>query len=212
MAPAIFRFYTDAKDGVSYSKKNTPLLTKLECRQRRWASNFYRNPDFRVTYGGIEWLDTEAAFQYFRWIRDVDGESADVRAARLEFAEHIRHAPTPSKCYFMQAFVKFRRSDGVAYCNGPFPSFRPMGTVVMDAYNRGVRRPDFDPNADYRLMLEINEAKYLQNAILMARLKATGNDIITEHSARDRRWADGGDGSGQNWLGKILMHVRDTAA
>lgn len=205
----IFRFYSDSKDGVTYNKKVTPLLTKLECRQRRCFSNFYRNPGFSFEYNGITWLDSEVPFQYYRWHRDVPGETADVRAARLEFAEHIRTALTPAKCYFLQSFVKYRKSDGSAYSSAPFPGFKPYADLVMAAYNRGVRRPNFDGNADYQLMLELNEAKYLQNTNLMAQLKATGTSTVVEHTARDRRWGDGGDGSGTNWLGQVLMHVRD---
>jgi len=37
----------------------------------------------------------------------------------------------------------------------------------------------------------------------------TGDKILIEHTYKDSYWADGGDGSGQNWLGKILMIVRD---
>lgn len=208
--PEVFRFYGDAKDGVSYSAKNTPELTKKQCKERRWLCNFFRDPNFEFTFDGVVWKDTEIPFQYLRWIRDVPGgETPEVKAARLEFAEQIRNAPTPAKAWFLANFTKSRKLDGVAYCNGPFPSFKPYADIVMAAHNKGVRRPDFDGDADYQLMLELNECKYLQNAYLMARLKATGDATLVEHSARDRRWADGGDGSGTNWMGKVLMHVRD---
>jgi predicted NAD-dependent protein-ADP-ribosyltransferase YbiA (DUF1768 family) len=204
----VFRFYTDSKDGVTYNAKVTPLLTKKECKERRWASNFYKNPGFSFDYDGVKWLDTETAFQYHRWIRNNPDEAPEVTSARLEFAECIRSAPTPSKAYFLQSFVKYRKSDGVAYCNAPFPGFQPYAELVMTAYNHGVRRPSFDGDADYQLMRALNEAKYTQNAALMAKLKATGDALIVEHTARDSKWGDGGDGSGTNWLGQVLMHVR----
>ena len=205
----VFRFYGDAKDGVSYSIRNTPELTRQQCRERRWACNFYRDPNFDFSFDGVVWLDTEIAFQYHRWIRNVPDESPEIKAARLEFAEHIRNAPTPAKAWFLANFVKHRKFDGVAYCNAPFPGFVEYAKLVMASYNRGVRRPDFDGDADYQLMLELNECKYLQNDYLMARLKATGDATLVEHTARDRRWGDGGDGTGTNWMGKVLMHVRD---
>ena len=37
----------------------------------------------------------------------------------------------------------------------------------------------------------------------------TGNAEIIEHTSNDSTWADGGDGSGKNWLGKILMDIRE---
>jgi predicted NAD-dependent protein-ADP-ribosyltransferase YbiA (DUF1768 family) len=33
--------------------------------------------------------------------------------------------------------------------------------------------------------------------------------MIIEHTKNDNYWADGGDGSGKNMLGKILMEIRD---
>jgi N-glycosidase YbiA len=40
-------------------------------------------------------------------------------------------------------------------------------------------------------------------------LLETGDACIVEHTARDRYWADGGDGSGRNMLGRLLMRVHD---
>jgi predicted NAD-dependent protein-ADP-ribosyltransferase YbiA (DUF1768 family) len=39
-------------------------------------------------------------------------------------------------------------------------------------------------------------------------LLESGDARIVEHTARDRYWADGGDGSGRNMLGRLLMRVR----
>ena len=40
-------------------------------------------------------------------------------------------------------------------------------------------------------------------------LLKTGNAIIIEHTSNDFYWADGGDGTGKNRLGGLLMKVRD---
>lgn len=40
-------------------------------------------------------------------------------------------------------------------------------------------------------------------------LYKTGDDEIVEHTPRDHYWADGGDGSGKNMLGKLWMKIRD---
>ena len=32
---------------------------------------------------------------------------------------------------------------------------------------------------------------------------------IIEHTAQDDFWGDGGDGRGENWLGRLLMSLRD---
>jgi ribA/ribD-fused uncharacterized protein len=52
-------------------------------------------------------------------------------------------------------------------------------------------------------------AKFTQHADLQAVLLATGDLKIVEHTENDAYWGDGGDGSGQNMLGRILMQVRD---
>lgn len=51
--------------------------------------------------------------------------------------------------------------------------------------------------------------KFRQNNHLTHLLVSTGNKILTEHSHKDSYWGDGGDGTGQNALGKILMEVRE---
>lgn len=39
-------------------------------------------------------------------------------------------------------------------------------------------------------------------------LLETGEDDLIEHTVKDRYWADGGDGSGKNRLGVLLMRLR----
>eukprot|EP00049_Salpingoeca_infusionum_P014072 m.262219 g.262219 ORF g.262219 m.262219 type:complete len:162 (-) comp15587_c2_seq2:287-772(-) len=51
-------------------------------------------------------------------------------------------------------------------------------------------------------------AKFSQHKHLKAILLSTGERELVEHTANDRCWGDGGDGSGQNKLGKCLMRVR----
>jgi ribA/ribD-fused uncharacterized protein len=55
-------------------------------------------------------------------------------------------------------------------------------------------------------------AKFTQHADLQQLLLATGEAKIVEHTRRDSYWGDGGDGSGRNMLGRILMEVRDAIA
>jgi ribA/ribD-fused uncharacterized protein len=52
-------------------------------------------------------------------------------------------------------------------------------------------------------------AKFTQHADLKQALLATGDAAIVEHTPRDSFWGDGGDGSGANWLGRLLMELRD---
>lgn len=68
-------------------------------------------------------------------------------------------------------------------------------------------RPDWNVVRD-QVMLVAVRAKFHQHESLRQLLLSTGDAILVEHTEKDRYWADGGDGSGQNKLGQILMKVR----
>ena len=51
-------------------------------------------------------------------------------------------------------------------------------------------------------------AKFAQHPDLAALLAATGDARLVERTENDSFWGDGGDGSGENMLGRILMEVR----
>jgi ribA/ribD-fused uncharacterized protein len=52
-------------------------------------------------------------------------------------------------------------------------------------------------------------AKFSQHQDLAELLLATGDALLVEHTENDSYWGDGGDGSGKNMLGQVLMRVRD---
>ncbi len=58
------------------------------------------------------------------------------------------------------------------------------------------------------VMYDVVLAKFEQHADIRERLLSTGEATIVEHTANDDYWGDGGDGSGRNMLGRILMRVR----
>jgi N-glycosidase YbiA len=59
------------------------------------------------------------------------------------------------------------------------------------------------------IMREAVRAKFRQHAELRATLLATGGAMIVEHTENDSYWGDGGDDSGKNMLGRILMEIRE---
>jgi len=59
------------------------------------------------------------------------------------------------------------------------------------------------------IMQKAVQAKFDQHADLAALLLGTHDARLIEHAPDDAFWGDGGDGSGRNMLGQILMQLRD---
>ena len=83
----------------------------------------------------------------------------------------------------------------------------------MEAAKHGRRRdiplrPDWDTVKD-DIMLTAVRAKFRQHEDIRTKLLETRDAVLVEHTANDSYWADGGDGSGKNMLGQILMQIRD---
>jgi len=69
-------------------------------------------------------------------------------------------------------------------------------------------RRDWEKVKD-NIMREAVLAKFTQHEDLRAILLGTGDARLVEHTVNDSYWGDGGDGSGRNRLGEILMSVRE---
>ena len=67
-------------------------------------------------------------------------------------------------------------------------------------------RPDWESVKD-DVMRDAVRRKF-QLSPLRAVLLSTGDAELVERTPRDKYWGDGGDGTGKNMLGKILMEVR----
>lgn len=85
--------------------------------------------------------------------------------------------------------------------------YRPYDAWRMGRSSEHLRRNDWDDVKD-DVMLRAVRAKFAQNLDVRSALLATADAILVEHSSKDSYWGDGGDGSGQNRLGQILMQVR----
>lgn len=69
-------------------------------------------------------------------------------------------------------------------------------------------RKDWD-NVKESVMRKALEAKFAQHAELRTQLLETGWRYLAEHTTKDKFWGDGGDGTGLNRLGELLMEVRE---
>jgi hypothetical protein len=58
------------------------------------------------------------------------------------------------------------------------------------------------------IMYKALQAKFDQYPKLKEILLSTEDSILVEHTHLDKYWADGGDGSGKNRLGHLLMQLR----
>ena len=83
----------------------------------------------------------------------------------------------------------------------------PMDAALEGRNRQNPLRPDWEEVKD-EVMHQALRMKFRQNPDIAKELLATGDAIIIEHTQNDAYWADGGDGSGNNKLGLLLMHVR----
>jgi hypothetical protein len=114
------------------------------------------------------------------------------------YAELIRNASTPNKARIL-ALMDIQSG---------YPWRLALNKIMHPFKDAGLkRRPDWDEVKD-DVMREILASKFTQHASLKALLLKTGTRKIVEHTSRDSYWADGGDGSGQNRLGTLLMDLR----
>jgi hypothetical protein len=84
----------------------------------------------------------------------------------------------------------------------------PMIAARMGRDRKRKLRRDWE-RVKVGVMREAVEAKFRQHDDLRTLLVETGDARLVEHTENDDFWGDGGDGSGRNELGRILMVVRE---
>lgn len=75
-------------------------------------------------------------------------------------------------------------------------------------FHNGNILPDWE-GRKVNVMYEALKAKFQQHPDLREMLKLTGSSRLILHTATDKFWGDGGDGNGDNQLGRLLMKLRD---
>ncbi len=84
----------------------------------------------------------------------------------------------------------------------------PMIAARLGRSRKVKFRPDWESIKD-SIMRKALLAKFTQHKDLAKILLDTQDAILIEHTTNDKYWADGGDGSGKNMLGKLLMSIRE---
>ena len=110
----------------------------------------------------------------------------------------------PTSEHYFQA-QKFR---GTEHAESIRLEKSPMVAARMGRDRSKPFRSDWDVVKD-QVMRDAVLAKFTQHPEIGKILLETGDAILIEHTVNDSYWADGGDGSGKNMLGIILMEVRN---
>lgn len=110
--------------------------------------------------------------------------------------------PTVEHFYQAQKFAGTPSEEALRQCETPMLAKRRAEQLQL-AY----RRDDWSVVKE-QVMLQGLGAKFRQHPDLRELLLGTDERQLIEHTKNDTYWGDGGDGSGQNRLGQLLMRVR----
>jgi len=116
----------------------------------------------------------------------------------------IKKKRWPTTEHYFQA----QKFDDAGYREKIRKANSPMIAARLGRSRKVPIRKDWD-SRKVNVMYEAVLAKFTQHEALRQMLLDTGDAKIVEHTENDRYWGDGGDGSGKNMLGQILMRVRD---
>jgi ribA/ribD-fused uncharacterized protein len=117
---------------------------------------------------------------------------------------HLKGKTWPTAEHYFQAH-KFAEGE---YQEAIRQAKSPMIAARLGRSRKQTLRPNWESIKE-AVMREAIFAKFEQHEDLRAILLGTGEALLVEHTANDSYWGDGGDGSGKNVLGQILMSVRE---
>jgi ribA/ribD-fused uncharacterized protein len=120
------------------------------------------------------------------------------------FPIFVRGKRWPTSEHFFQA----QKFAGTPHEEEVRRARKPRIAAEMGRDRKRPLRRDWESIKD-GVMLEALRAKFTQHADLGAQLVSTGDARLVEHTENDAYWGDGGDGSGKNRLGQLLMRVRE---
>lgn len=111
--------------------------------------------------------------------------------------------PTTEHYFQAQKFAGTEHEEAVRLAKSPMVAAR------MGRSRERPLRTDWETVKD-AIMLDALRAKFTQHPALRSLLLKTGDAELIEHTKNDSYWADGGDGSGRNRLGQLLMELRES--
>lgn len=109
--------------------------------------------------------------------------------------------PTSEHYFQAQKFAGTEHEEAVRLAKSPMVAAR------MGRSRQRPLRADWEKVKD-DIMRQALRAKFTKHPELKSLLLDTGNAELVEHTTNDHYWADGGDGTGRNMLGVLLMELR----
>jgi N-glycosidase YbiA len=131
----------------------------------------------------------------FYSVRDELGAFSNFAAYPIMIGK--KRWPTTEHYFQAQKFTKASDAEEVRQAKTPEIAAR------LGRSRKKKIRPDWD-RARISVMRTALRAKFDQHTDLRDLLLSTGEAKIVEHTDNDDFWGDGGDGSGQNMLGRLL--------
>jgi N-glycosidase YbiA len=117
---------------------------------------------------------------------------------------HLDGKTWPTSEHYFQAMKFLDEANQTAVGHAKTPKI----AAEMGRDRKRPLREDWE-SVKNEIMKNAVRAKFTQHEDLKKLLIETGDATLVEHTKNDSYWGDGGDGSGKNMLGIILMQVRD---
>jgi ribA/ribD-fused uncharacterized protein len=136
----------------------------------------------------------------FYRVREPNGEFSNFSAHPIK----LKGKTWPTSEHYFQA----QKFAGTEYEEEIRRAKSPMMAARMGRSRKRPLRKDWE-SVKEAIMREALHAKFTQHPALRSLLLSTGAETIVEHTANDDYWGDGGDGTGKNRLGILLMALRD---
>ena len=135
----------------------------------------------------------------FYHLRDAYGAFSNFSAHPIFLKETIWR--TAEHYFQAQKFAGTHHEESIRLASSPMIAAR------MGRDRAKPLRSDWE-SVKEEIMREALRAKFTQHEDLRELLLETGEAALVEHTKNDRYWGDGGDGTGLNRLGNLLMELR----
>jgi ribA/ribD-fused uncharacterized protein len=136
----------------------------------------------------------------FYSVRDKYGEFSNF--APFPIFSNKKKWPTSEHFFQAQKFLDPKDSEEVRCAK------KPHIAAKLGRDRKKQLRKDWEA-VKVGIMRQALEAKFTQHEDLRQLLLSTGSAALVEHTANDDFWGDGGNGTGKNMLGHLLMELRE---